>query len=422
MAVPLQLLFLWLLHRFDRALLSADPAERADERQTNRRLALFSAAFLAVTILTRAKHDYAHHVEVWDAVLRGDIPWYVKGTWGLVNVYGPLFNVLALPRGLNLLGPKLLYAFAYAVFVAWLIKGCARPDERGALPRTALIGCLLNPLPWLETAYAGHFDVLVGLCCVAAVHAQRCGRDVRAGVYVGVGVLLKFLPLVLLPFLGLERRQVRVRLFASATLTIVAGFAASVLIWGKATFLALWILSLQPNQLSVFRFLWGDWSPLRPWLSRAEVQAIATPVLAIGGGIVFVAYWLSRIAAPTGAVMAILTTLLLYKASFLGYQMVLFTLAWYWYLTFPDRDWLARDRLSTVAFIAYFGWVGLFGAFMYGVGPREYFLGRWAWMEDVVGLPTFLLGLLLFGALWRASRREAEIGALQGVSPDPMGS
>ena len=112
--------------------------------------------------------------------------------------------------------------------------------------------------------------------------------------------------------------------------------------------------------------------------------------------------------------MAVLVTLLFYPYALVQYQMVLFVLAAYWYLTFPHRRWLLNDRLCSVAVVAYFNWLGVYSLFYHGVGVSNYYQS-WGWVEDMVGLPTFLLGLLFFLALWRASRIESS-----ARSPGPV--
>ena len=205
--------------------------------QVNWALALFAALFLVVTVLTGIRHDYIQHLQIWNVVRHGvDSPWWSSDEWGVLNSYGPLFNLLAFFTPISTLAPKLLYAFAYVLFVTWMVTLFARDQPHDGVPWPAIAAWLLNPLPWVEVAYAGHFDVLVGLLCVAAVHAQRSGREATAGAALAAGVLLKFMPVVILPFLAFEHRRVHLRLIALSSVIIAAGLAASVLVWGWETF------------------------------------------------------------------------------------------------------------------------------------------------------------------------------------------
>ena len=380
---------------------------RRANRKFSRVLALFAALFLLVTVLTGIRHDYIVKVQIWNVVRQLGTPWWSSDEWGLQNVYGPLFNLFAFLTPISTLAPKVLFAFAYVIFVTWMAS-----FVRDRPPWAVVVAWLLNPLPWLLVAGSGHFDVLIGLLCVAAVHAQRIGRDAMAGSALAAGVLLKFMPLAIVPFLAFEHRRVRLRLIAVFSAITAAGLAASVLVWGWETFAPPFgLVTHGPTGLSLFRFLQGDL--FRPWLDEAAVAALAKPSMIAAGLVLFIAFLWRSISASTGAVMAVLVTVLFYPIALVHYQIVLFMLAAYWYLTFPDRRWLWNDRLCSVAVVAYFNWLGVYCLFYYGVGISNYYW-RWGWIEDVVGLPTFLLGLLLFLALWRASRIESTVTDCRG--------
>ena len=122
------------------------------------------------------------------------------------------------------------------------------------------------PYCWVQIPNYGHFDVLVGLLSLAAVGARVREQDVLSGICLGLGFLLKFMPIVLLPFLILDRGRLRYRLLIAAVVTIVLGLSASVLLWGPSTFRPL-IFAAQrsSHHLSIYRFLNGHYSPLH-WL------------------------------------------------------------------------------------------------------------------------------------------------------------
>src|SRR5262249_18832073 len=94
---------------------SARPYSHADAR-----LAAFSAAFLALAVLSGPRGDYKAYLNEWMAVLGGGDPWELRASG--FNAYGPLFNLLAPLVWVNPLANKLLFAFSYLVYVIWLIK------------------------------------------------------------------------------------------------------------------------------------------------------------------------------------------------------------------------------------------------------------------------------------------------------------
>jgi hypothetical protein len=109
----------------------------------------------------------------------------------------------------------------------------------------------------------------------------------------------------------------------------------------------------------------------------------------------------------SAAVLATLTTLLVYQVGFPQYQMGLFALVTYW-LVRPESP-LARNPLLLAGVATYFSWIAIFDAYYCAVGLilRIPGLGLRD-IEDIVGLPTFLLGcFLLVGVVRTAARRTS---------------
>ncbi len=406
-AGALHLAFVLLIRRFDRHIEEGRETIRASQL-----LSGFAAAFLAATVLAWTRHDYVADLEIWAVILRGGDPWWlVPGKGVPLHAYGPLFNALALAAALNPLLPKLLFAFAYLATVAWLVKGVGPRRGLVGLPWVGRVAWLANPFVWVEIAYFGHWDILVAVVCVAAVHERSRGRDVAAGAWLAAGILLKYMPIVILPFLVVEGRRVRWRLLLAATLAAAAGLVLSWLIWGPSTFRAITYGAGRPSTLlSVFRFLRGAYSPLRLVSDAPNVDALALPCMALAGLAVFAWCWTRRVGPAAGSVLAVLATLLFYRVGFPQYQIVLLLLASYWIV---DGRW-ERDHFLGATLGLYFGWLALFDVFYALVGGVLHPSDRFAWVEDVVGLPTFVLGCLLFAAVAQASARGR---SLPRISP-----
>jgi hypothetical protein len=363
-------------------------------------LIVVSTAFLGLSVLAGAVHDYALYDRFWTVVILGEDPWYLEpGYWGLYppNAYGPLFNLLAFLAEFNPLAPKLLFATAYIAFAVALVKGLAEDDDRprSGLAVAGLMALAWGPYAWIEVAIRGHFDVLVGLAVVSAVHARRRERDLPCALALAAGTLLKFFPVVLLPFLALDRGRIRGRLLACSVGLIALGMTLSWLVWGSSTFRPLGFAAGRSSSgLSIFRFLRGRFSPLPdPGLDWLAGPALALALLG--------AWWWSRSrrAEPTTTtVLAVLTTLLLYRNGFPQYQMVLLMVA---------SDWVAHDwsRLRhrgalVAALVGYFVWLSAFEVAYVLVGDGS------SWLEEVVGLPTFVLGCALAVAVMRSEPGE----------------
>lgn len=368
---------------------------RAPEGWTNPVLIVLSFAYLAMTVARGCIQDYYFYIQMWQEIQRGHDPWfYIFGTFGKypMNAYGPLFNLFAFPALLNPLLPKLLFATAYLGFAIWLVKNRASDSKARSLPWPLLVAWFWMPYCWVEIANFGHFESIVGLFCVAALEARIRQRDIGSGVFLGLGALLKFMPVVLLPFLMIDGRRFRLRLPAAAILTIVLGLGASLLIWGPSTFRPLiFAAERSSHHLSIYRFLKGPYSPLR-WLDIVDNLDPAAPFfLAIA---LFWAWRLvrRRMFEPAPAtVLAILVTLMFYQVGFAQYHMVLFVLVSYWMVR--DRRPIRETILVWIALASYFGWLSYFNLELAIRDIDD--LGMQSW----IGLPTFLLGCFLASSI-----------------------
>jgi uncharacterized membrane protein len=244
--------------------LSATPTAHP---RNNLILIAFSAAFLALTVLSWAQGDYYYfYLDEWRVVLAGRDPWLCMREICLnwpespttlesrthFNSYGPLFNALAPLVWVNPLANKLLFSFSYLVFVIWLIKDLAPRRGLVTVSWAWLSLWILNPFPWVQIAYFGYFDVLVALACVAAVHSLISKRDAVSGIYLAVGVLLKYMPIVILPFFVFSERRFHFRLLSFCVGGVIVGLAVSTLIWGPSTFLPLALAALRQPAWSIY--------------------------------------------------------------------------------------------------------------------------------------------------------------------------
>jgi Glycosyltransferase family 87 len=404
-AVGFFLSIVWLVRRLDQPLrVSEEPGDRRVERWTNRAIVLLSLAFLACAVWRGVNQDYYLFRQMWKEVRLGHDPWWLTfGVFGHqpLNAYGPLFNGFAILDWINPLAPKLFFAWAYLVFASWMIKIAGRQRQRSVLQAILLLAWFWNPYVWVENANYGHFDVLVGIACVVATGARIERRDVMSGVVLGLGVLLKYMPIVLLPFLVLDggRIRPRFRLFVTACAVILLGLAISEAVWGPSVFRPLLFAAQRDSQyLSIFRYLKGLYSPLIHLEIQRDFDAMSAPILFVALLRAWTWSRLRSVDTASSAVLAIVTTLLFYKVGFPQYQMVLFVLASYWVAAKSQQ---IRNRVPLyVALGCYFGWLSIFDVIECTKGVDFHSMQEWA------GLPTFLLGCGLIVCIVRASTTQ----------------
>jgi len=372
---------------------------RADSL-TNFILIAFSAAFLALTALSLTHGDYRAYLGQWMAVLGGRDPWLFETSLAYRNAYGPLFNVLAPLVWISLFANKLLFAFSYVAYVIWLVKDFAPRRKLVALSWPWLSLWLLNPFPWVEIAYFGYFDVLVALACVAAVHNVIARKDGVSGTYLALGILLKYMPIVILPFLVCGERRLHIRLLSLCLGVVVFGLVISALIWGTSTFSPLTLAATRHSHWSIYdalaetqslRLLWSSSNsdPL-VWLER--------PLVVTAGLGVFAWCMLRRTGPALSAVLAILATLLFYRVGYINYQMVPFLLILYWVCS----EWQELTEHSVLVALVggYFGLLAIFE-----LAHWSEFIGDMPY-SNIVMFQFFLGFALLIGLIQFSARHR----------------
>jgi hypothetical protein len=376
---------------------SRTAAQARFDRASSALLIVLSLAFFLVTALRGMIHDYFLFWQIWQEILKGNDPWFLvrgRAREYPLNAYGPLFTLLAPLTLVGRLTQKMLFAAAYWLYAAWMVKDVAPSRRFPAWGGLLLLLWLANPYAWIEIALFGHYDVLVGLLCIAAVECRLQERDYASAFWISAGTLLKYFPGVLVPFLMLDGRRIRVRFLVTTLILGALGMATAGLIWGPSVLRPLtFAATREPADLSIFRFLIGARSPVPNDLVFFTIDQIATPVLL--ATLAWLWTWTRRTGFETLAscVLAVTATLVLYKVGFPQYPMVLFVLGPYWFVR--DHEALRRRPALIASFCAYFAWVGWFDVLI--VKERTFSV------SELAGLVTLALGGLLAASIVLAS-------------------
>lgn len=255
-----------------------------------------------------ARHDYRHYLRQWKLVLNG------KNPWSTDNAYGPLHNVLAYLLRLDQLAPKLVMSLGLAMAIGLIGRELLR--QRAAAPQLILYlfilpaHCVVISVGFMYGLNDALTAALISFALVARVHK----RDVLAGVMLGLAVLLKYYPALLVPLFALEHGRLRFRLLAATAVCVALGLAASVLIWGDSFLRAFTygatrgpkLLSVLASMQSLSKSIRG--SAVLGWLIRINslyVALIAALSLVLGIRL--------RLHFIEASVLGLLATLLTFK-------------------------------------------------------------------------------------------------------------
>lgn len=361
----------------------------------------FSLVVLALSMTLPMDGDYEKYAAQWQWILQGGNPWFRDNGEFTGNAYGPVHVLLTWVYGLHPLLPRTLFVAAWLGLATWTWRRLAESSE--AVPRSLAVYLalflFLNPFFWVFTlVYATH-DTLVALSCVAAVVAVNRRRYALAGVSLAAGTMLKFIPIMMLPFLALSHRhEIRWSMIAGFLGTSAVGFGVAVAVWGPSVFEPLlFAAGRESKMLSIFFFLRGTWSPLRLWIPEPNLDSLSLPCMVIAYGLLALYYVRTRPPTMLIATLSLFVPFVFYKVGHQQFYCVLFFLipAWVFSNVQGRQAQLHMLLRSTLPLV----WISL-TAFVYfvtrGYGPP------FDWFRQTVGLPTFIFSVYGVSVMLRA--------------------
>jgi hypothetical protein len=355
-----------------------------------------SALAVIVSVYSGVRHDYRYYLEQWRLVLD------FKDPWSTNSAYGPLHNAFALLVPIHELVPKVVTAgallLANGLLLFRLLGNRPVKDWRA----TYVISFAGNILVLVSAFVFGLNDAFVAALVLGAVLARHDGRLVLAGALLGLATLDKYYPALLIPFFAMDERRIDTRLILSSLVTIFLGFAAAFLLWGTAWLEAIIFgVSRDATILSIFR-------PIAVLGRHFGIAGITDLLVRFNGPLVVLAWlgafalsWWRRDNWLVAACWGFFAVLLTYKVGnqqfWVGWLALVAALP---LLGRADGDQLARLSWPFAIFLSVFQ-IG------YVVLQPKYYQGQWLWVNDVVGVPAFALGIWLLWSVLRPSPRRA---------------
>lgn len=352
-------------------------------------IALFSYPVLSTDIFDYILSDRVaiqYHQNVWttppSAVVPASDSFYSLASWPTrVNPYGPVNQFFYSLAGrlsgndliISLLAHKLLVMIFVlaALAITYLILKKHFPSN---LSR-GIILVFLNPLFILETVGSGHNDILMTFFLLVAIYFWAEKNLFLAGLFLAVSAQVKFIPLLLFPFLFASLRKSPAK---------IGQFSAGFLIINLLA-----ILYLGPA-LGPFiqRIIIGNQVY---WQSLAQLVHQVAPdernLFTLGFLITFGYQFYTVFAGKKNPLVAFVTTLFLYLALFTSVY-------WNWYILWllPLLPFIPRNHLSYGVLL--FSATALLSYPLYWLSLR--FAPANIWLTVVIYLFLVLPPLLVF--------------------------
>lgn len=358
----------------------------------SRRASVFLLSMVAWTALAAAfafyrdsTHDYPAYLVIWELILDGGDPWL--GSLQARNAYGPV-NVLFAPFvAIHPLLPKILMVTAFFVVNMMLVWRVAIRSNSAWRIILYLLFVPLNGCIIIWGLAYGSNDILVAGLVGLALLTRIDDRMVWTGVLLGLAVLLKLYPAVLVVLFSIDRRAISFRLLFSSAVTVVLGLLIPFLIWGGNSLNWLLFASERGNsQLSLWNQIINE-----PWLSWIHGLAffiidVNTVLLALAFGLWLVVVWIRKVPWLPAAIFGLFLVLFLYKVGHGQFWMTWLVLACGLLIMAGE----ANSRFALAALPTVLG--ASFVAMVYD-GRRQFALA-WEPVQQPVGWMFFLLQVL----------------------------
>jgi hypothetical protein len=319
----------------------------------------FCIAFFAVSgaYLAGAAIDYPVYMEQWQAVIDGFSPWSL-----LTNTYGPIHSALALFYAIDPMLPRVLFTLMWLALSFWLVWSASKnPDIPENVKWILAAAVLGSPLFWVFVVRFGVNDMLSAFFVLVGITLYRARKDGLSGLSMAIAVGVKFIPIVMLPFLILSGKKIRWRFAISVAAGLAFIFGVSYWLWGSDIFYPFQFGVERPSALlSIFRFLRSNMSPLR-WVNPdVDLDWMSTYAVIIALVGFFFIYLKNNLDSILSSIVGVLLLLTFYKVGHHQFYLIPVLLLVNWIIVdYKKLDALGFDFVPVINFGLWLGFVSL---------------------------------------------------------------
>ncbi len=355
---------------------------------------LYGAAFLTAAYLVPAMHDYRLYFNHWDLLLAGDDPWKKIPA---ANAYGPIYNLFAFPYALNIQFPKLLFVGAWLALVVYSVRDfILNTDASKTAKSLYTVFWLFNPFFIVCTVFYGFNDNLVALIVFVGLLVAFKGQEAKSTFILTLGILTKLYPLFLLPFVSKDWKDIRRNIWIFFGL-LISAYLICYLVWGPSFAVPFGKANgRNPTLFSIMKFFHGQFFPFE---TVAQVIITSSRVLILGGiFLIFKRYQKGLIAQHTAFLAGFTVLLMFYKAGQQQFYITYFAVFAAW--VFVEFKHKQPNLKAFYAVLVLGAWMMLIAGVLY---PLTSLRGDYAWVRDIIGVPTFVILSTILACLIQCS-------------------
>ena len=336
-------------------------------------LVIYSALCLIYLVTTSHHHDYHTYTLVWLNIFNEG-----KITTGDAGAYGPLFYFFYLPYAIKPFMPRVIFFVAMVLSVYHLHK------NNTDLKKTfSLLLFLVSPVVlYLSVKYGNNDTFLAGLLLFSFL-TYYDKNYLLSGFLLGLSVSFKFVPaLIILPLvLSLDLKKAlsftASILLTFITITVFAHFILDYNILGPITF----GVERESKLFSIFRFLRGAYS------FTGNLDSYNVYFLLLGNILLSIYGYLKRWDWPLFVFILYAWTLASYKVLHVQFFIPFYLTALFLYF----KDFIVGKPLI-ILLVIHLVFVSLY---QLGYDPYGNYWGTYSWVRDIVGLPMFVINILI---------------------------
>ena len=365
----------------------------------------YALVFFVVAFYVEPMHDYAAYLTHWDLVLNGGDPWRKMPA---ANAYGPIYNLFAWLYTIHYQLPKLIFASSWLFIAIYSVDRFLTISHVTVQEKTIyFIFWFFNPFFIISTLFYGFNDSFVALLVFVSMILVLFSQRTKLAVFIiTLAVLTKIYPVFLLPYMEKFKKNIfkNIMLFV---ITLFTGYLLTYIFWGSSFANAFGKANgRDPTLFSIMKFLNGSYFPFEAF---GQFMLLLSSLMVLSGVLyVFYLFKHDRIKQHTAFLAGFTMVLTFYKAGQFQFFIAYFAIFSVWALVeFKE----AKPNKSAFYSVIMLGsWLSIMVGIIYPLSGG--FNGEYEYIQDILGLPTFLMEVLvLFFLLLPTREKVLTIGA-----------
>jgi hypothetical protein len=214
-----------------------------------------------ITFFSGENHDYESYLVSWNYFILGSNPWAneFNDVSILSSAYGPLHSIIGYLTLISSFLPKIFFSFCSIVIFYYLTELAKKQKKILNYQDFFFILLIypLFPLTIINVYLFGINDSLIALLIIFACESRKKENFLFTGFFLGFGALIKFYPILFLPFFALcNKKGISLKCLATGISVFLIGMFFSYIIWGNEILNPLFFgADRDPKLLSILKFL-----------------------------------------------------------------------------------------------------------------------------------------------------------------------